>query len=463
MSFEAHHTALETFREIYSEKFILKDHIFNHIHRGKRIFVGTACGEPQYLVSALIDYVKKNPTVFFGAEGIQIVTLGMAPYHDAKFTSNFRLNSFLIGNDTMDSVNRGTADYTPIFLSEVPSLLYREILPIDVDLIQTFTPDKQGYMSLGVSVDIVKAATEMAKLVIAQVNAAMPRVHGDGFVHIEDVDFIVPFDEPILEYETFTHDPVAERIGQYVSCLVRDGDTIQIGYGRLTNAILSNLSGKKHLGIHTELLSDGIVDLIIKGSVDNTKKFLDRGKTIASFCMGQKRTYAFIHDNPSIKLKKIDYTNNLLIIAQQKNMTAINSVLEIDLTGQATSESLGKTFYSGIGGQADFMRGAVLAQNGKTIIALASTAKSDTVSRIVPFLKEGAGVTLNRGDVHYVVTEYGIAYLTGKNIRERTMALIPIAHPKFRPWLMQEAKKLKYIQKDQAFNLGGGRGIPGAS
>lgn len=455
MSFEEHHTALETFRQIYPEKFLLKDQIFNHIHRGNRIFIGTACGEPQYLVNALIDYVKTNPKAFFDTEVIQIWTLGVAPYTDAKFTSNFRSNSFFIGNSTRDPVNKGLADYTPIFLSEVPTLLYRGILPIDVAMIQTSPPDKQGYMSLGVSVDIVKAATEMAQLVITQVNSSMPRVHGDGFVHIKEVDFIVPYDEPILEYEPSSNTTITDRIGKYVSRLIRDGDTIQIGYGSIPNAILSNLSDKKHLGVHTELLSDGIVELIKKGSIDNTKKILDRGKTIASFCMGKKATYEFINDNPSIEFKRIDYTNNPLIIAQQENITAINSALEIDLTGQATAESIGKIFYSGIGGQADFMRGAILARNGKTIVAMASTAQKDTASRIVPFLKEGAGVTLNRGDVHYVVTEYGIAYLTGKNIRERAMSLITIAHPKFRPWLIQEAKNLNLIFKDQAFIPGG--------
>ncbi|HPD61201.1 MAG TPA: GNAT family N-acetyltransferase, partial [Thermodesulfobacteriota bacterium] len=391
------------------------------------------------------------PKAFFDTEIVQIWTLGVAPYADAKFTSNFRLNSFFIGKSTREPVNKGLADYTPIFLSEVPTLLYRGVLPIDVAIIQTSPPDKQGYMSLGVSVDIVKAATEMAALVITQVNFHMPRVHGDGFIHINEVDFIVPYDEPILEYETSPNTTITDRIGKYVSRLVRDGDTIQIGYGSIPNAILSNLSYKKHLGVHTELLSDGIVELIKKGSIDNTKKILDRGKTIASFCMGTKATYEFINDNPSIEFKRIDYTNNPLIIAKQENMTAINSVLEIDLTGQATSESLGKIFYSGIGGQADFMRGAVLARNGKTIVAITSTVENDTISRIVPFLKEGAGVTLNRGDVHYVVTEYGIAYLTGKNVRERAMSLIAIAHPNFRPWLIQEAKNLNLIYKDQAF------------
>ena len=306
-------------------------------------------------------------------------------------------------------------------------------------------------MSLGISVDIVKAAVEKASLVIAQVNQHMPRAHGDGFIHIEDVDFIVCQDEPLLEYEAIAPDEMAHQIGKYVARIVQDGDTIQVGYGSLPNAILGNFCEKKHLGVHTELLTDGMVELIKKGVIDNSRKTLNRGKTVATFCMGHRKTYEFLQDNPSIEFRTIDYTNNPLTIARQKNMTAINSALEIDLTGQVTAESLGKTFYSGIGGQADFMRGAVLAPGGKSILAIQSTAEWGKVSRIVPFLREGAGVTLIRGDIHYVVTEYGIAYLHGKNIRERAMDLISIAHPNFRPWLIEKAKEANLIYRDQAF------------
>jgi len=259
-----------------------------------------------------------------------------------------------------------------------------------------------------------------------------------------------------LEYKANAENEIVQRIGKYVSRLIQDGDTIQVGYGSIPNAILSNLYDKKHLGVHTELLSDGIVELMKKGVIDNTKKSISRGKTVATFCMGKKETYEYLHDNPTIEFRTVDYTNNPLIIAQHDHMTAINSALEIDLTGQASAESIGKIFYSGIGGQADFMRGSVLARNGKTILALQSTAENETVSRIVPFLKEGAGVTLNRGDIHYVVTEYGIAYLHGKNIRERAMELIAIAHPKFRLWLIEKAKKQNLIYKDQTFILGKG-------
>ena len=442
---------IEEIKKVYPEKLASEEKIFSHIHRGDRIFISTACGEPQYLVRALIQFVESNPKAFFDAEILHVWTLGVAPYTEKKFKDNFRHNSFFVGNNSREAVNQGLADYTPIFLSRVPDLFYRGLVPINVALIQTSPPDIHGYMSLGISVDITKAAVEKASLVIAQVNQYMPRAHGDGFIHIKDIDFILCQDEPLLEYEAIAPDEVACQIGKYVARIVQDGDTIQVGYGSLPNAILSNFNGKKHLGVHTELLTDGLVDLIKKGVIDNSRKTLNRGKSVATFCMGHRETYEFLQDNPSIEFRTIDYTNNPLTISRQENMTAINSALEIDLTGQVTAESLGKTFYSGIGGQADFMRGAVLAPGGKSILAIQSTAEWGKVSRIVPFLREGAGVTLIRGDIHYVVTEYGITYLHGKNIRERAMALISIAHPDFRPWLIEKAKEANLIYRDQAF------------
>jgi acyl-CoA hydrolase/RimJ/RimL family protein N-acetyltransferase len=448
---------LDGIRAENKDKFAAEAVIFDHIHRGDRIFVSTGCGEPQYLIRALIDYLKSHPKAFFDAEVIQVWTLGVAPYAEERFEANFRHNSFFIGNDTRAAVNEGLADYTPIFLSQVPDLFYRGLIPVNVALIQVSPPDSHGYMSLGVSLDIVKAAVNSATLVIAQVNSNMPRVHGDGFIHINEVDCIIEHDEPLLEYESTVADEIARQIGKYVARIIEDGDTVQVGYGSIPNAILSSLGGKKHLGIHTELLTDGIVELMKKGVIDNSRKTINRGKTVATFCMGKKGTYEYIHDNPGIEFKTIDYTNNPVIISQHDNMAAINSALEIDLTGQATAESIGKKFYSGIGGQADFMRGAVLSHGGKTILTVQSTAEDGKISRIVPFLKEGAGVTLNRGDIHYVVTEYGIAYLHGKNIRERAMELISIAHPKFRQQLIEEAKKMNLIYKDQAY-IGGAAG-----
>ncbi|OPX82852.1 MAG: hypothetical protein A4E43_00363 [Methanosaeta sp. PtaB.Bin005] len=442
---------LEEFKKTYPEKFLPPEVIFSHIHAGDRIFIGTGCGEPQYLVAELVNYVNNNPKAFFDAELIHIWTLGVAPYTDEKFQDNFRLDSFFVGDSTRNPVNRGAADYTPIFLSSVPDLFRSEMVPVDIALVQTSLPDKHGYLSLGISVDVVKAALEKAEVVVAQVNENMPRTHGDGFIHIKDIDFILPHDEPLLEYSVKAPNDIVQRIGKYVARIIEDGSTIQVGYGLIPDEVVHSLENKKDLGVHTELLSDGIVELMKKGVVTNQKKIHNPGKTIASFCMGSRDTYDFLDENPSIEFKRIDYTNNPLIISRNRMMTAINSAMEVDLTGQATAESLGGTFYSGTGGQADFMRGAVLSPGGKTILAFPSTALNDSISRIVPVLQEGAGITLTRGDVHYMVTEYGIAYLHGKNIRERAMDLIAIAHPKFRPWLIEAARKRSLIYKDQVF------------
>ncbi len=442
---------LQEMKKNYSEKFAPEEHIFSHIHPGDRIFIGTGCGEPQFLVQAMIRHIQAHPKAFVDTELLQIWNLGVNSYAELQYKDNFRFNSFFIGSTARDAVNTGLADYTPIFLSTVPRLFNEKRVPIDIALIQTSLPDAHGYVSLGISVDIVKSAVHNAEVVIAQVNTAMPRVHGDTFVHVRDIDFMVPYDEPLLEFGAVVSDEIAGRIGKYVAQIIQDGDTIQVGYGSIPNAILEHLKYKKHLGVHTELFTDGIMELMKSGAIDNSLKELNRDKTVAAFCMGKKETYEFIHDNPSIEFRPVSYTNNPLTIARNRNVTAINTALEIDLTGQATAESLGKYFFSGIGGQADFMRGAILSEGGKTILAIQSTAENDTISRIVPFLTEGAGVTLTRGDLHYVVTEYGIAYLHGKNIRERAMDLIAIAHPRFRSFLIDEAKKLHLIYKDQAF------------
>jgi len=454
------HKNLEAVEQKYPEKFIDKDFVFKRIRRGDTIFVSTGCGQPQYLVQSLVDFVEDNPTAFYDVEVCHMWTLGVAPYADVRYRENFRHNSLFFSDSTRAAVNQGVADYTPMFLSQIPELFHRKLVHFEVALIQTSLPGDNGYVSLGISADITKAALENADLIIAQVNAQMPRVPGDGFINISDIDYIVPFDEPLMEYEVEVDDVVVQQIGKYVSHLVEDGDTIQVGYGSTPNAILSNLDGKQHLGIHTELLSDGIINLIKKGVIDNSRKTLNRGRTVATFCMGTHETYEYINNNPTIEFRSVDYTNNPSVISRQENMCAINSALEVDLTGQATAESVGRTFFRGIGGQADFMRGAVWARNGKSILAIPSTAEDGEVSRIVPFLKEGAAVTFNRGDIHYIVTEFGIAYLHGKNIRKRAMELVSIAHPKFRPWLIEEAKKLNIIYKDQAFVRGEGGEYP---
>ena len=400
----------------------------------------------------LAEYVESHPKAFFDAEILHVWTLGVAPYNDEKLKNNFRQNSFFISHLTRKAVNEGAADYTPIFLSEVPDLFRRRQIHVDVALVQVSPPDEHGFCSLGVSVDITRAAVENADLVIAQVNKNTPRVHGDTFIHVSKIDYLVPYDEPTLEYiQPQLERDIIERIGHYTARIIEDGDTIQVGYGSVPNGVLEFLADKRHLGVHTEMLGDGLIELMEKGVIDNSMKNRNRGKLVASFCMGTQKTYEYIDDNPAILFKEIDYTNSPLVIAGHNRMTAINSALEIDLSGQASAESLGSVFYSGIGGQANFMRGAVLAPEGKNILAMQSTTRDDEASRIVPALKEGAGVTLTRGDLHYVVTEYGIAYLHGKNIRERAMSLIAIAHPKFRPWLIEEAKKRALIYPDQAF------------
>jgi len=451
---EAHADQENVLREAYPNVFVPLEEAFSAIHRGDRIFIGTGCGQPQYLLDELVRYTERHPKAFFDAELLHVWNLGVAPYLKEELTRNFRLNSFFIGQSTRAAVNAGMADYTAIFLSQVPDLLHRRVIPIDVALVQTSLPDEHGFVSLGISVDIVRAAVDQARTVICQMNVRMPRTHGDSFLHLGDVDYAVRHDEPLLEYAADVPDEVADRIGGYVARLVEDGATIQVGYGRIPNAILSHLGAKKHLGVHTELLSDGIVELMRSGVVDNRRKSVDRHKTVASFSMGKQATYEYLSDNPAIEFRGVDYTNHPAVIARIEKMTAINTALAIDLTGQATAESLGGTFYSGIGGQADFMRGAVLAPEGKSILVLESTARHGEVSRIVPALEEGVGVTLTRGDVHYVVTEYGIAYLHGKNMRERAMELIAVAHPKFRASLLCEAKKRSLVYQDQAYVQG---------
>lgn len=452
---------LAALKEKYPEKFGPEGKAFKKIRRGDTLFISTGCGQPQYLVQALVNYVNRNRAAFYDVEVFHMWPLGVAPYTDDKFKANFRHNTFFISDSTREAINAGLADYTPIFLSQTSDLFHRKLIPIDVALIQTTLPDEHGFVNLGVSVDVTKAAIESAGYIIAQVNANLPRIPGDGFLHFEDIDFFIPHDEPLIEYQDVVDDIVIEQMGRYLANLIEDGDTIQIGYGSTPNAILPHLSEKKHLGVHTELLTDGIINLMRKGVIDNSRKTVNRGRTVATFCMGTKSSYEFLHNNPAIEFRTADYTNNPLLIARQENMVAINSALEVDLTGQASSESIGKMFFRGIGGQADFMRGSVLAPNGKTILALPSTAENDSVSRIIPLLQEGAGVTFNRSDIHYIVTEYGIAYLHGKNIRERAMDLIAIAHPKFRPWLIEEAKKANLIYQDQAFIPGKAGEYPG--
>jgi acyl-CoA hydrolase/GNAT superfamily N-acetyltransferase len=440
---------LHRLMERYPEKFRPVEEVFARIRRGSSIFIGSSCGEPQHLMHSLVRFVETGTHGIFGAEVIHVWTLGVAPYADSRFEQNFRHNSFFISDSSRETINSGRGDYTPTFLSQIPSLLRRGIITVDVALVQVSLPDDDGIMSMGISIDIVRAMVEHAGLVIAQINSLMPRTLGDTGIPAESIHYLVPFDEPLLEYRVGVSDEIASQIGRHIARIVRDGDTIQVGYGSIPDSVLRGLHGKRDLGIHSELLTDGLVNLMKLGVANNSKKSVDTGTAVASFCMGSAETYSYLHENPSVRFMPIDYTNDPFIIASQHRMVAINSVMQIDLTGQATAESLGTVMYSGIGGQADFMRGAALSPGGKSIIAMRSTSNDGRISRIVACLDSGASATLLRGDVHYVVTEYGIAYLHGKNIRERAMSLIAVAHPEFRAELIERAREIGYIYRDQ--------------
>ncbi|HZT59994.1 MAG TPA: acetyl-CoA hydrolase/transferase C-terminal domain-containing protein, partial [Pyrinomonadaceae bacterium] len=435
----------DSWRERYHEKLVDAATAVRSIRRGQRVFVGSGAAEPQALVNALGERAEE----LADTEIYHIMTLGVAPYAEARFARNFRHNAFFIGSNVRPAIHEGRADYTPIFLSEIPRLFRSRRVPLDVALIQLSPPDEHGFCSFGVSVDIVKAAAESASHVIAEVNPCMPRTLGDSFIHVSRLDLLVENYSEIPEPEQAEIDEAAIEIGRNVARLVDDGSTLQMGIGVIPNAVLAQLGGKKDLGVHTEMFSDGLLDLIESGVVNCSKKgFLD-GKIVASFCMGTRRLYDFVDNNPLFEFRPVEFTNDPVQIARNRKMVAVNAALEVDLTGQVAADSIGSRFYSGIGGQVDFIRGAARSEGGKPIIALRSTAKNDTVSRIVPQLKEGAGVVTTRGDVHYVVTEYGIADLWGRNVRERAMALINIAHPKFREELLAEAKRHHLVYEDQ--------------
>ncbi|MFP4051190.1 MAG: GNAT family N-acetyltransferase [Thermoplasmata archaeon] len=440
----------------YDVEYVEAKKALKNIGRGSRIFVGSGASEPQYLVQELTDLASQ----FYDTEIFHIQTLGVAPYTEEKFEDRFRHNAFFVDDNTRDAVATGRADYTPIFMRDIPGLFKNGRVPLDVSLIQVSPPDEHGYVSLGVAVDIVKAAVVNSKMIIAQINPKVPRVHGDSFVHVDDIDYLVHKEEELLEFDPIVATDTAKEIAGYVSTLIEDGATLQVGYGIIPNAILSHLDEKEDLGIHTEMLSEDLANLIKEGVVTNKKKTLHPGKSIGTFLMGTKDLYDFVDNNPGIELHPTDYVNDPLTIAKNRKMTAINTALQVDLTGQVCADSLGYSFYSGIGGHADFMRGAGYAQDGKSIIALSSTAQNGEVSRIVTHLNEGAGVVTTRGDVEYVVTEYGIAYLKGKNIRKRAMELINIAHPKFRDDLLKEAKEHNLVFQDQMLIVGEGGRYP---
>ncbi len=418
---------------------------FRHIVRGSRIFIGSGAAAPLSLIEAM----DAHPKYFVDHEVVSLLTEGPAPYASEKHTGRFRYNALFIGGNVRAAVETGLADYTPIFLSEIPEMFRSRQMPIGVAMIQV-APPQDGMCSLGVAVDVVKAAAESADLVIAEVNPQMPATRGDSCIPVKDIDYFVLGDHPIPELSSRAMTPETRQIGKNIAKLVEDGSTIQAGIGAIPDAALAMLAGKKDLGVHTEMMSDGFIDLIEQGVITNKLKTKHQGISVTSFLLGSSRLYDFVRDRADIELYPCDYTNDPYVIGQIDKMVAINTAVEVDLTGQVCSDSIGARFYSGIGGQVDFIRGAARSKGGKPIIALPSTAKNGTVSRIKPRLQRGGGVVTTRGDVHYVVTEWGIASLHGKTVRERAMALIEIAHPKFRPWLLAEAKQHKYVYADQA-------------
>ena len=441
-----HLTYDRDWKEKYHSTTLTADQAVARIKPGQRIFIGTGCAEPMELVRALTRRAYELPD----SEIIHLLTFGDAPYAHRELAQYFRTNSFFIAENVRGIIQEGLGDYTPIHLSDIPRLFSSGQLPLDAALIQVSPPDARGMCSLGVSVDIVRTAAENASLVIAQVNPRMPRTHGDSFIHVHELDWLVPVEEEIIEIPETEVDEDTRQIAENLAALIDDGSTLEVGIGQIPQALLGFLKGKKNLGIHTEMISDGIVDLVQSGAVTGARKTLDKGKVVTSFCLGTRKLYDFIDDNPTFAFHPTEYVNDPHVISQQNKMVAINVALEIDLTGQVCADSIGPKFFSGVGGQVDFNRGASKARGGKAIIAIPSTAMDGTISRISTYLSPGAGVVTTRAGVNYVVTEYGVAYLHGKSIQERAMALICIAHPKFRAQLLREAIEAKYLSAEMA-------------
>ena len=430
----------------FSRKVVSAEVAISKIKRGSRVFLGTGCGEPQHLIKAMVDDRKLQDLMLY-----QMLSGKLYKYVDTEdFFRRFSLKLFFISDGMRKAAFEGKIDYIPVYLSRIPSLFSSKAIGIDTALVQVSPPDEFGYCSLGISVDVTKAGLENARMVIAQVNSNMPRTMGDTFVHVDNIDYLVMYDEPLVQWLPETKDSnVASRIGHYVSQLVNDGATLQIGFGSLPQSIIGYLDKKKDLGIHTQLVSDNLIPLIEKGVITNRKKSLIPGRIVASLVMGSEKIYKYVHNNPLFYFRTSEYVSNPTIVAQNDNLISISSALEVDLTGQVCSDSIGPLFYSGIGDQVDFLRGSAMSMGGFSIIALPSTARNGELSRIVPHLSEGAGVATTRGDIDYVVTEYGIAHLSGKGIYQRVMELAQIAHPKFRESLIGVAKKRHYIFADQ--------------
>lgn len=444
-------------RATYADMIVDAREAVTSLRDGQRVFIGTGCSEPVELVRAMTARAGE----LSGVEIIHLLTKGDAPYADAKLAGAFRVNSFFIGHNVRERIQEGLGDYTPVLLSDIPRLFDSGRIPIDVALIQVAPPDDRGRVNLGISVDIVRSAIANASFVIAAVNEAMPRTYGETLVDVHDLDLLVPTTEPLIERPSKPVHENTRKIAAHIAALIDDGDTLQFGMGRIPGigrippAVMDFLQDKRDLGIHTEVITDSIIELVESGAVTGRRKTLDRGRITASFCMGTRRLYDYIDNNPLFSFKPSDYVNDPFIISRQEHMVSINMAMEIDLTGQVCTDSAGEKFYSGIGGQTDFNRGAARSRGGKPIIVLSALDEHRKTSRIVTRLSTGAGVVITRGDVHYVVTEHGVAYLHGKSVQERALALISIAHPDFREQLFREAIEAKLIRREHAEVAGG--------
>ncbi len=425
---------------IYRRKVTDADTALSAIKSDQRIYLGGGAGVPVALINAL---VKRAP-VLRNVEITHILTFAEAPYVDEQYAESFRHNALFIGPHVRKAVQSGRADFTPVFLHEINELFRTGPLPLDAALISLTPPDEHGFCSFGVEIGTTKPAAEAARIIIAEINPQMPRTLGDSFIHISRLTHIVEADYPLPEAPQGGTSDLHMRVGENIVELVPDGATLQLGIGSIPDAVLKHLHGHKDLGIHTELFSDGVIDMVENGVITCARKNYHPGKIVAGFLFGSKRLYDFVHNNPLIEMHPTDYVNDPFNIARNDSMVAINSALQVDLTGQVCADSIGTRFYSGAGGQVDFIRGAARSKGGKPIIALTSTTKNDTISRIVPTLSEGAGVVTSRNDVHYVVTEYGVASLHGKTVRQRVQELINIAHPNFRDELRQKAHQVGY-------------------
>ncbi len=436
-----------SWQEKYKSKVLSSDEALKVVKSGDKIVIQPGCAAPMELIRALVR--KKDDLMDVLIYHILIV--GDLPYLAPGMEKHFKHKAFFIGGNARKPVNEGRADFIPIFLSEVTMLFKRGVIVPDIALINVSPPDEHGFCSYGIDVGNIKTPAEKAKVVIAQINREMPRGLGNSFIHLNKIDYIVEHNEPMMELPQVDSNAgkdvlaVYDKIGQYIAEMIENGSTLQMGIGAIPDSIMKYLKGHRDLGIHTEMFSDGIIELVESGVINGEQKTLHPGKIIAGFVLGTKKAFDFIDNNPIFEFHPQEYVNNPFIIAQNNKMVAINSAIEIDLTGQVCSDSIGSKFYSGIGGQVDFVRGAAHSEGGKAIIALPSTTKEGKISRIVPTLKTGAGVVTSRGDVHYVVTEYGVANLFGKSIRERAEALIKIAHPNFRDELTEFAKTTFHI------------------